>query len=97
MPAHGPRGSSDGGHHINHVHSGGWISATYYVSVPEGDGGELQFGAPPFEAGIKNPVRRTVKPKAGMLVLYPSYLWHGTTPLRSDKHRTTIAFDVVPR
>ena len=50
---------SDGGHHVNHIHSGGWISAAYYVSVPQGEGGVLQFGEPPFEAGIKNPVRRT--------------------------------------
>jgi hypothetical protein len=30
------------------------------------------------------------------MVLFPSYMWHGTVPFRSPTPRTTIAFDVVP-
>lgn len=30
------------------------------------------------------------------LVLFPSYLWHGTKPFAGEQHRTTIASDVVP-
>lgn len=87
----------DCGHHVNHVHSTAWISSVYYVSVPEGEGGVLKFGEPPFETPFQNLVRKTVQPKAGTLVLFPSYMWHGTTPLRTEAHRTTIAFDALPR
>jgi hypothetical protein len=31
-----------------------------------------------------------------MLVLFPSYFWHGTVPFASDQRRLTLAFDVVP-
>jgi len=31
------------------------------------------------------------------LVLFPSYMWHGTIPFHDAQARTTIAFDVVPK
>jgi len=37
-----------------------------------------------------------VKPKPGMLVLFPSYFWHGTVPFEDGGRRLTAAFDVVP-
>ena len=55
----------------------------------------------------KNPVMVTVGTSSSAvvrvasekppMVLFPSYLWHGTTPVRSDGRRLTIAFDAVPR
>jgi hypothetical protein len=33
---------------------------------------------------------------AGRLVLFPSYMWHGTVPFLSPTARTTIAFDAIP-
>jgi hypothetical protein len=30
------------------------------------------------------------------LVLFPSYMWHGTTAIQGDDPRLTIAFDVKP-
>jgi len=99
--AYGPSWSSragEGGYHVNHIHSGGWISAVYFVTAPEGgQDGALTFGEPPFEAAIKDAVRRIVPAKAGTLVLFPSYLWHGSTPLKAGQTRTTVAFDVLPR
>jgi len=92
----------DCGFHTNHVHPFGWISSCYYVSLPneiedpEQQQGWLKFGEPSFEAGLGNAVRRTVKPMPGRLVLFPSYMWHGTIPFRSQQQRTTIAFDAVP-
>ncbi|MFX8381746.1 putative 2OG-Fe(II) oxygenase [Acinetobacter baumannii] len=38
-----------------------------------------------------------VKPERGMLVLFPSYMWHGTVPFEGDDRRMTIALDVVPK
>jgi hypothetical protein len=41
-------------------------------------------------------VTRTVRPEPGLLILFPSYFYHGTVPFEDHRHRTTIAFDVVP-
>jgi tetratricopeptide (TPR) repeat protein len=93
----------DCGFHTNHVHPRGWISSAYYVSVPDAvaDANEKQgwikFGEPHVEMGLKDPVRRAIKPAPGTLVLFPSYTWHGTVPFRAQAPRTTIAFDVVPK
>jgi hypothetical protein len=37
-----------------------------------------------------------VRPEPGMLVLFPSYMWHGTVPFVEGGRRLTAAFDVVP-
>jgi uncharacterized protein (TIGR02466 family) len=93
----------DCGYHTNHVHPKGWISSAYYVAVPDSAAdaqakqGWIKFGEPYFDAGPKAPVRRAIQPVPGTLVLFPSYMWHGTVPFRSAESRTTIAFDVVPR
>lgn len=93
----------DCGFHTNHVHPKGWISSCYYVALPdavadaEGKQGWIKFGEPAFDAGFKEPIRRAIQPKAGRLVLFPSYMWHGTIPFHSTQSRTTIAFDVIPR
>ncbi|HWY66071.1 MAG TPA: putative 2OG-Fe(II) oxygenase, partial [Rhizomicrobium sp.] len=93
----------DQGFHVNHLHPEGWISSCYYVTVPEetrdadSRNGWIKFGEPSLEVDMKNPIRRAVQPIPGRLVLFPSYMWHGTVPLRAPSARTTIAFDVVPR
>lgn len=88
-----------GGFHLNHIHNG-WISSVYYVDVPKiaaaGHEGWLKFGEPSADLGFRDAVRRLVEPKPGRLVLFPSYLWHGTVPFHSDETRMTIAFDAVP-
>jgi Tfp pilus assembly protein PilF len=90
-----------GGHHVNHVHPQGWISSAYYVSVPEevGDAalksGWIKFGEPRMETPGAE-AAHFVQPEVGKLVLFPSYMWHGTTPIQSGQERLTIAFDVVP-
>lgn len=93
----------DCGFHTNHVHPKGWISSAYYIALPDAVAdaktkeGWIQFGAPDFDAGLKDPVRRVERPTPGKLVLFPSYMWHGTNPFHSQQPRTTIAFDVIPR
>ena len=92
----------DCGFHVNHIHHEGWISSCYYVAVPEAvkdesaKQGWIKFGEPALEIALKNPVRRTIQPVPGKLILFPSYMWHGTVPFRDKAARTTIAFDVVP-
>ena len=90
-----------GGFHVNHIHDG-WISSVYYVDVPsaaadtQGHQGWLKFGEPSVDLALRDPIRRMVQPKPGRLVLFPSYMWHGTVPFQSDEIRTTIAFDAIP-
>ena len=84
--------------HQSHVHAKGWYSGTCYVEVPpsvsaQSDAGYLVFGEPPFP--IKDPLGpiATIQPKAGQLVLFPSYFGHGTRPYSGDGLRQVIAFD----
>lgn len=89
------------GFHVNHVHSEGWISSAYYVQVPDevedtvAQSGWIQFGEPKFFVPGAN-AAKVVQPTAGSLVLFPSYMWHGTTPIHGDEPRMTIAFDAIP-
>lgn len=92
-----------GGHHTHHVHPHGWLSSAYYVTVPpvasdlQRREGWLQLGEPDFDAGLQQAARTRVQPRPGRLVLFPSMLWHGTTPFNDAAPRLTIAFDVMPR
>jgi hypothetical protein len=91
----------DGGHHSNHVHPEGWISSAFYVALPkraeDGDqhAGWLTLGEPQKELGIDLPPLRYVEPRVGQLVLFPSWMWHGTVPFQEGE-RLTAAFDVRP-
>ena len=90
------------GFHVNHVHPQGWISSAYYVSVPDEVNDEtlmsgwLKFGETRYPVPGITP-EGVVQPRAGRLVLFPSYMWHGTNAIHGDQPRTTIAFDAVPR
>lgn len=88
------------GYHINHLHPQGWISSAYYVSLPQavadapGQQGWIKFGEPRWPTpgcGIE----KVVQPKEGLLVLFPSYMWHGTIPF-GEGERLTAPIDVVP-
>jgi tetratricopeptide (TPR) repeat protein len=90
------------GFHFAHVHPGGMISSACYISLPESLGEEdpqegwLEIGRPPPQLKVDLPPIATVEPKPGKLVLFPSYIFHGTRPFRAGE-RLTVAFDVVAR
>ena len=90
------------GFHVNHLHPQGWISSCYYASVPAiaqdetARQGWIKFGEPELDVALENPIRRAVQPVPGRLVLFPSYMWHGTIPFQEAALRTTIAFDALP-
>lgn len=90
------------GFHVNHLHPQGWVSSCYYVTVPDvakdqdTRQGWIKFGEPELDVALNDPIRRAVQPVPGRLVLFPSYMWHGTIPFRDASIRTTIAFDAVP-
>ena len=39
----------------------------------------------------------TFAPAAGDLILFPSFLWHGTVPFVADEQRICLAFNLLPR
>jgi len=87
-----------GGKHSNHVHPQGWISSALYIALPARTGGEqgwFTIGDPDERLGLTIGASQTIEPMPGRLVLFPSYLWHGTIPF-SEGERLTIAFDVRP-
>ncbi|AFV00612.1 putative 2OG-Fe(II) oxygenase [Simiduia agarivorans] len=88
-----------GGAHVNHIHPKGWLSSAFYIALPSesekaAGGGCIQFGQPPEVLGLNLPPRRVIQPNVGNLVLFPSYMWHGTTPFYDAEQRMTVAFDV---
>jgi hypothetical protein len=87
------------GHHVPHIHPGGLISGVCYIGVPplspSDEAGCLEVGKPGFDLPLPSqPKTRLIHPTPGRLVLFPSYLWHGTRPFAGPGFRITIAFDV---
>jgi uncharacterized protein (TIGR02466 family) len=90
------------GFHRDHFHPEGWLSSAFYVETPDEalatpeKQGWIGFGRPPFITDPRMEPAHYVRPKPGRLVLFPSYMWHGTVPFTTDEVRMTIAFDAVP-
>jgi len=90
------------GFHTSHVHPRGWISSACYIQLPDSmragrtAEGILSFGAPGMITRPLLDAELSVRPEVGLLVLFPSYFWHGTLPFHSEQPRLTVAFDVVP-
>ena len=90
------------GYHTNHMHPEGWMSSALYVALPDevraaqDQSGHIQFGVPLLDKDLALPARRVLKPEVGTLVLFPSYMWHGTIPFHSPQPRLTVAFDLLP-
>ncbi|HET7161837.1 MAG TPA: tetratricopeptide repeat protein [Rhodanobacteraceae bacterium] len=90
------------GFHHNHVHPRGWISSACYLQLPDGTQdahsreGVLTFAQPGILTTPTLAAEHVVRPEVGMLVLFPSYVWHGTVPISGNQLRLTVAFDAVP-
>ena len=90
------------GFHIDHVHQLGWLSSACHIELPAAveqsadHQGWLKFGQPGVATQPALPAEHFVKPEPGRLVLFPSYMWHGTVPFSGDQDRLTVAFDVIP-
>lgn len=88
-----------GDHHTAHIHPQGIISSALYLVVPEAASGPaqegwLEIGRPKQDLGLELPPIDTIKPVEGYLALFPSTVYHGTTPFASAE-RMTVAFDIV--
>lgn len=89
----------DGGYHVSHIHPAGTLSAAFYVALPppcatEPQAGWLTIGAPPANLNTGLPPLHIMEPKRGRLILFPSFLWHGTMPFPKGE-RISVAFDAV--
>lgn len=88
------------GFHVDHIHTKGWLSSACHIELPAAvdrePEGWLKFGQPGIPTSPALPPEHYVKPVPGQLVLFPSYMWHGTVPFSGEEERLTVAFDVVP-
>ncbi|MEE8295249.1 MAG: tetratricopeptide repeat protein, partial [Sphingomonadales bacterium] len=63
----------DEGFHVNHTHPEGWISSSYYVSLPDqvkegkDQQGWIKFGESPLELGVREHIGKIVQPEEGLL------------------------------
>ena len=75
-----------GGHHSAHIHPHSILSGTLYVEAPAG-GGSIRFEDPRLPMMMAAPMRRadapeelqpfvTIEPRAGLLLLWESWLRH---------------------
>lgn len=90
-----------GDFHAAHIHPSGIVSSALYLIVPDEAHGSdrqgwLELGRPPPDLGLDLPPVQSIEPQEGHLALFPSTLYHGTTPFGSAE-RMTVAFDVVTK
>ncbi len=96
----------EGSKMLPHIHTDGWLSGVYYVDVPSvvddpqaAEAGWIKFGAPRVDIPLtREPLTRTIKPAPGLMVTFPSYLWHDTVPLPADnqQQRLCLSWDYLP-
>lgn len=87
-----------------HIHPEGWMSGVYYVAVPravqegEDEGGCIAFGISDALMGEAAQAygRHLLRPKPGLLALFPSQTYHRTYPHGQSERRICVAFDIWP-
>jgi uncharacterized protein (TIGR02466 family) len=85
-----------------HIHEESWLSGAYYVELPpalqaDDRAGWIEFGRP--HRGLPEPppdTLRCLRPEVGLLLLFPSYLYHRTLPFDGGGERISISFDLTP-
>ena len=96
-----------GGFNAPHTHPGAHWSGVYYVSQPAvetGNSGMIEFLDPRtdlpnwriLEANAFR-LKKKLRPVAGEMILFPSFLVHWVYPNESDEERVTIAFNATFR
>ena len=86
-----------------HHHGNSALSVAYYVNADE-NSGDIVFYDPRHAFTFSHPDNskindlngqiKSIKPKSGMLVLFPSYLDHSVNPNNSTKERVVISFNI---
>jgi len=85
-----------GGHHSGHIHPHSIISGTFYVEVPAGSGA-IRFEDPRLPLMMAAPTRPgtsvTIEPRAGLLLMWESWLRHEVLPGTGRGERLSISFN----
>ncbi len=84
-----------------HLHSHGSddISGVYYVSTNSRDG-DIYFHSPHYVSESNYMVKhmnmaRSITPKKGLIVLWPSFLMHGTRINETNHNRISMSFNLT--
>ncbi|MEQ9682682.1 MAG: putative 2OG-Fe(II) oxygenase, partial [Rhodospirillales bacterium] len=93
----------DRGHQVAHIHPAAWLSGVYYPEIPAvvrdddpDHQGWIEFGRPPADFhAARDPLTTRIRPREGLMLLFPSYLYHETVPFHAPVERLSIAFDVM--
>ena len=93
----------EGAYQVPHIHPSAWLSGVYYVALPpalaandDGTAGCIEFGRPYWDFRIRaEPETRLIEPEEGLMLLFPSYMFHRTLPFTGSGERISIAFDVL--
>jgi len=97
--------SGPGAFNMPHVHGGTYWAAVYYVRVGEGEGGQLVLHDPRMPGlrmhapgmrfrNIGPELRADIKPKEGLLVLFPGWLSHSVEPWQGEGERISVAMNI---
>ncbi len=85
-----------GGNHSGHIHPQAIISGTFYVEVPP-NSGAIRFEDPRLPLMMAAPPREdmfiTVQPRAGLLLLWESWLRHEVLAGTGKGERLSISFN----
>ena len=86
-----------------HHHGNSALSAAYYVNADK-NSGDIVFYDPRHAFTFSHPENsqinnlnaqvKSITPKKGMLVLFPSYLEHSVNPSKSEEDRIVISFNI---
>ena len=87
-----------------HIHYDGYVSGVYYCHMPaeigasdESEAGWFELGRLPERVGsAAAPEICAIRPREGMMILFPSYFYHRTVPFEAAEPRISIAFDAAP-
>ncbi len=86
-----------------HQHQNSFISGVLYLNVNEHSGSitfedfrDQQIKVPCTEYNLLNGKAYTVNPVNGLILLFPSKLWHVVGKNKSKQKRNSLAFNVMP-
>jgi uncharacterized protein (TIGR02466 family) len=93
------------GYNAPHTHPGAHWSGVYYIAQPDtddGSSGMIEFVAPrvdlPHWEILQTSafrLKKRIRPTAGEIILFPSYLLHWVYPNEADADRITVAFNAT--
>ena len=91
------------GHHSGHIHPHSFISGTFYVEVPSGSGAirfedprlPLMMSAPSRDREAPEELRSfvSIAPRAGLLLMWESWLRHEVLPGSGRGERLSVSFN----